>query len=455
MKTYQDLIAVGENEEKRMKFIEDVISSHKASDAYRIAGDAEEYAKQNNPTIMRYQKWLYTLSGKAVPDTFSSNHKCASNFFYRFVTQENQYLLGNGVNFDKDDTKDKLGGSDFDYQLQNAGFKALIHGVSFGFYNLNKIQIFSLLEFAPLYDEEDGSLKAGVRFWQISPDKPLRATLYELDGYTNYIKRKSESMQVLYEKKPYVINEITTEADGVLYTEGENYPSFPIVPLYSNQFHQSEIVGIRSQIDAYDLIKSGFANDIDDASVIYWTIQNAGGMDDLDLAKFVERMKTVRATVIDDEGARAESHTQDVPTVARETFLTRLEDDLYNDFMALNVHKISAGSVTATQIMSAYEPLNNKADQYEYCVIDFIKAILELAGIEDEPTFTRSQIVNQTEITEMVLQASSYLDEETIVELLPFLTPEQKEKVKAKREAEDIQRFVDTVDYINTEEGAE
>lgn len=49
-----------------------------------------------------------------------------------------------------------------------------------------------MTEFVPLHDEEDDALKAGIRFCQIAPDKPLRMTLYELDGYTEYIPQEQE-----------------------------------------------------------------------------------------------------------------------------------------------------------------------------------------------------------------------------------------------------------------------
>ena len=291
MLTYQDLIAVGEVEKDKMAFVKKVISEHKNSDAYKMAYDADLYCKHKNVTISQYQKLLYTMSGKTVPDNWSANFKMASRFFHRFVTQENQFLLGNGVNFGKDDTKEKLGNKSFpiDTQLQKLGKSALTEGVSFGFFNLDHIEVFSLLEFAPLYDEEDGSIKAGIRFWQIDDRKPLRATLYELDGYTDYIwnKRKEgteekTSGEVLNEKRAYKLKYKKTDAEGVKIYDSENYPDFPIVPLWANTHHQSELVGLREQIDCYDLIKSGFANTVDEASIVYWTLTNAGGMDDVD-----------------------------------------------------------------------------------------------------------------------------------------------------------------------------
>ena len=165
-------------------------------------------------------------------------------------------------------------------------------------------------------------------------------------------------------------------------------------------------------------------------------------MDDIDLAKFIERMKIVKAAVVDgDGGARAEAHTIEVPYQSRETYLTRLENDMYNDAMALNVNQISAGNVTATAIQAAYEPLNNKTDQFEYCVIEFLNGIMELAGIEDEPTFKRSKIANQTEETSMVLAAAEYLDDETILKHLPFLSPDEIETIIGAKTKEEAERY--------------
>ena len=415
--TYNDLIELGENEEERKDFIFRAIADHKATEEYKIARDAELYMKTLNPTIMAYKKLLYTLSGEAVPDNFSANHKCASSFFKRFVTQENQYLLGNGANFADDGTKELLG-SDFDTQLQKAGRAALVDGVSFAFVNHDHIEVFKYTEFKPLWDEEDGSLKAGIRYWQVDVNKPLRATLYELDGYTEYIKRRGEDMEVLNDKKPYQQVISHSEVDGTQILDGYNYPSFPIVPLWGNPEHQSELITIRSQIDAYDLIKSGFANDLDDASMIYWTISNAGGMDDIDLAQFIERMKVVKAATVGDGDAKAEAHTLDVPYQSREAYLTRLEADMYKDAMALDTTQIAAGQVTATQIDAAYEPLNEKCDMFEYCVQEFVQGILKVLGIEDSATFDRSKVANKAEEINALLSAAEYLSQEYITKKL-------------------------------------
>lgn len=423
MRTYNDLVEIT-NEEEKQQFILRAINEHKATDMYKIALDAEDYMRTQNTTIMNYRKILYTMSGQAVPDNYSANYKCASAFFKRFVTQENQYLLGNGVTFNDESTKDKLGGEDFDSVLQEVGRNALVQGLAFGFANVDHVDIFKLTEFVPLWDENDGALKAGIRFWQVDNNKPLRATLYELDGYTEYIKNAKggdRDMQIMQDKRPYKLIVGVSEVDGIQIYDGENYPTFPIVPLWGNPEHQSELNTIRTQIDAYDLIKSGFANDLDDVSAIYWTLSGTGGMDDIDLAQFVERMKTVKAAVVGDSvsgGASAEAHTIEVPYQSREAYLTRLEKDMYKDFMALDTEQIAAGQVTATQIEAAYEPLNEKADMYEYCIRKFVKGILTVFGIDDAPMFVRSKMANVKEDIEAVISCADYLSEEYVTKKL-------------------------------------
>ena len=417
MKTFQDLRLIGVNEANRMQFVRGCISEYKSSDGYRTAATAERYDKFKNATIEQFQKLLYTISGRAVPDNFSANFKIKSNFFHTFVEQEIQFLLGNGVSWENENVESKIG-NDFDHKLVELTKAALVGGVGYGFFNLDHIEVFKATEFVPLYDEENGALMAGIRFWQVAPNKPLRATLYELDGFTDYIwNNKSDTAQakVLQEKRAYKLKYKMSQVDGLRIYDGENYEEFPIIPMYGNEYKQSRLVGLREQIDCYDLIKSGFANDVDDASQIYWTIQNAGGMDDVDLAQFVERMKTVKAYVCDD-GAKAESHTVEVPYSSREALLNRLEKDLYRDAQALDITNIANGSITATQIKAAYEPLESLCDGLEYQVLSFIDKLLKIAQTENTATFTRSKLVNTTEEIQTIVSAATYLSEDYVTE---------------------------------------
>lgn len=441
MKTYQDFLEVAEKSDRdRMEFVLSAINDHKNSDLYQQAKIAREYDEHRNVTIITVQKLLYTLSGKAIPDNYSANYKLRSAFFPIFMRQETQYLLSNGVILKNAENKKRLG-KKFDNQIQDLARSALVGGVAYGFWNLDHLEVFTALEFVPLLDEENGSLRAGIRFWQVAANKPLRATLYEPDGFTQFIRRSGKEMEILAPKRGYISVEASSEVDGTEILEYQNYPGFPIIPMYGNRARQSELVGQREAIDCYDLIKSGFADTVDDASIIYWTISNAGGMDEIDMARFKETMRRIGVGLVDDDGAKAEAHTLTIPVEAREALLSRLSDDLYRDFQMLDTTKIQGGQKTATEITAAYQQMDNKVDEFEYCVSDFLYQLFALNGIDDEPTFTRSKIVNQLEQTQMVLLAASYLDDETILSKLPWLTQEEIANILKRKSAEELERY--------------
>ena len=410
MLTYQDFLREATTDENKINFIQKAINQHINSDDYKKAVEAYEYYRQRNTAIMQYQKILYTVTGKPIEDVFSANHKTTSNFFYKIITQMIQYSLGNGLTFENENVKEKFTG-DIDLKIKKIFRYAAIEKIAFGFYNNGNLECFKVTEFVPLWDEEDGSLKAGIRFWQIDSLKPLRATLFELDGYTEYIREKNQPMRILKDKQKYIKYKQTSEIYGTEIFEGENYPTFPIIPAYCNDKKQSMLEGIKEQIDAYDFIKSGFANDLDDATQIYWLLQNTGGMDDVDLAKFMKRLKTTKIANIDaDEGGALTPYTVQVPYQSREVYLERLEKDIYNDAMALNVSGIQAGNITATQIKAAYEDINLRADAFEEQVLEFMQAVFELAGVENEKiTFNRSKVANTSEEIQTILSTGDLL----------------------------------------------
>lgn len=442
MKTYQDLLNAGENEQSRIAFIRSAINDHRASGAYKAAADAELYYDGLNPTINRYEKILYDMQGKAHKDMWTANHKLASRFFGMAVDQEVSYLLGNGVTFSDETTGKKLC-ADFDQEVMDAARAAKIAGVSFGFWDLTHLRVFSLLEFVPLYDEEDGALKAGIRFWQVAPDKPLRATLYEVDGFTEYFQPKNKDMSALYQKRSYKLIVRKAEVGETEIYDGGNYPSFPIVPLKNNKNCLSEIAGKRNTIDALDLASSNMVNNVDEGNLIYWVLSNCGGMDDLDDAKFVERLKTTHvAHANGDDGAKVTSETVEAPYDGTNTTIDMLKKKLYEDFQCFDASAVSAGNQTATAIKASYVPLDLKTDKFEAEVTRFIVEILRLAGIDDQPSYTRNQIINKAEETQAILLGAQYYDDEYITKKLLTINGDidQYEDMAKRKAAEEIDR---------------
>lgn len=455
MITFQDFLKA----EDVGMFVRKAIAVHKSSKECITANMADLYDRQKNKTINDYVRMIFTIAGTPVEDFTASNNKIASNFFHRLNVQRCTYSLGNGITFadDTDGNKKTQLGIKIDRTLFDAGYKALIHGVTFGFWNVDRLHIFPLTEFVPLWDEFDGTLKAGIRFWQIDKEKPMVAVLYEEDGYTRFELSERDGKQetrITEEKRAYKVTIAKNEVGDEYIVGEENYSSLPIVPFWGSRLHQSTLIGMQQSIDSFDLIRSGFANDLTDCAEIYWLISNYGGMTEEDLARFRDRMKINHIVEAPGDGG-VQPFTQEIPYSARKTYLDDIRAGIYEDFGGLDVHAVNADS-TNDHLEAAYQPLDEEADDFEYQCIEFIQQVLKIAGIEDDtPVFKRNRISNTKEQVDIVMAEAEYLDEETILNKLPNITPDEVKEILARKDAEDRERMASNPMFEQTEEEEE
>lgn len=444
------------HEQDRAKWLGQAIAQYMRSDEYKIAQEADLYEKQQNTKINQYIRKVYDITGVASVDFTNPNNRIASNFFHLLNTQRASYSLGNGVSFAgkklvpnaenvmafSDTTKDTLGRK-FDDSLYKTAINSLEHGVCYCFYNDGEYHVFPMTEFLPFRDEVTGKIRAGVRFWCLEWKKrPVVVDLYEEDGYSRYMTAEKKyglgALELKEEKRTYKETVQTSEADGEEIIGGENYPSLPIAVMYGNRNHQSTLIGMKANIDAFDLISSGYANDLSECAQVYWLIDNAAGMQDEDIARLRDRMLLQHIVVADEQNSQIKPFSAEIPFNSREACLNRIKDSIYRDFGALDVMTLIGGQRTATEIRAAYQPMDLEADDFEYQVNEFIQQILSLINIEDYPVFDRNRISNEKEETEMVMLATNYLDDRTVLEKLPFVTIDEVDNILARRGEADL-----------------
>lgn len=430
-------------------FASDAVRRHMAGEMYRNAVAANDYYRQRNTTINRFVKLVYSSAGAPVDDYTASSLRVASNLFKRLNVQRCMYSLGKGVSFvnvdgdGRDATKEALGDR-FDDDVMKVGLYALMHGVSFPFWNLDHVDVFTADEFCPVWDEVSGAMVAGVRFWRLDTDHPWNATLYEEDGYTQMAASAAGTLDfaATEAKRAYKVTYEEVPADGLaLAVDEENYTRLPIVPVWGSDARQSTLVGMREGIDAYDLIKSGLCNDIQDCAQVYWIVNGAGGMDDRDLDLWRARLKLTHVAQVDaEQGQAATPYVQEVPVTGRREALAQIKADIYEDFGALDVHTIAAGA-TNDHIDAAYQPMDEEADEFERHMREGIMDLLALQGIEDTPVFTRNRISNIKEQVEVVAMEAEWLDEETILRKLPNVTPDEVAEILRRKDEEAADRM--------------
>lgn len=432
-----------------MQFVRTVIEDHKGSDLYRDGDISDRYARQENVEAVSREKLYRDIAGRLVKNNWTPCHRMRSKLFGVLATQENSFLLGNGLTLDKQKNKEKLG-KDFDIKLLQAGYAALTQTVSYLFWNLDHIEIFKNLEFAPLMDETTSSLRAGVRWWQITASKPLRATLYEENGYTEYVwnldkdGQVNQNGEILQEKRGYQITYKVQPNEEVQITNQQNYPAFPIVPLWSNTQHINQFMGIKPTIDAIDELTNALNDDLTETQ-LYWLIQGADGMDKSDLAQLLRDIREQKI-INPAEGQSVQPYTVNIPVSERQAEISRLKRQVYEDFQGLDIDEIKGGAVTATQIKAAYEPLNHKADDYEMCVIECLNNLFKLIpGLESEsPTFTRSMLINTTEQIQALELVKGTLGTEYVAEkeLLLFGDGDKTAEILEKIRSEEMAMFM-------------
>jgi hypothetical protein len=416
IKTANDFYDLTEFE--RINKLPEFIDDYRAGDFYKRAVRAQLYLEGKNPGIKEYRKAVIGKSGKnLVPEAAP----IVSRLFYRLVLQKSQYSLVNGLYLKDTALKARLGHG-FDTRLLRMGENAITHGAAYGFWNHNYMVNYSALEFMPLMDEMDGSMRAGIRFWRLADNKPLNIELYEVDGVTKYVV-KNNVVALIEPKSPYVIPNAGHIADGRNMPDVVSAGKLPIFTLWANPEKQSDFSpDMEANIDRYDRIFTDFGNNLDRTNDIYWVISNFGGTTD-EVIQMLADINEIKATYAVGEGATALPHSIEVPHEARRVALELLNGLVISNFCGVDTASLSGGNKTATEIRLASADLDNNATRLESEVYDFCqKLILYVTGeYADDIRLKRKAITNETEYSNMILSAAAYIDHQTLLEKLPFI----------------------------------
>lgn len=456
--TYEDWSAA----QDKAVFLKTVVSAYKSCEEFTRALAAQRYFAADNDEIKKkhiVQLDVQEATGadgavKTVANKVEvAGTRISSSFLFRFVTQQNQHLLGNGVTLADEALKKRLGRS-FDTALASMGEKALLDGVCWGFWNNDHLEIIRAAEdgqsgSVALLGEADGQPKVLIQFWQLTADKPMHVRVFEADGMTMYAEDKNRKELAVTQEKTSYKHEVLKDGIGSKVIGSANYNGIlPVVPLYANPEHRSEFTtSIKSKIDCFDRVASDFGDNLQMANDIFWVLNNFGGSTK-EVLQTLQQIKELRAVVnISDGmggGSTAEPHTFEVPYAARQVALDILRNELYNDYMALDNKTLTGSSLANSAIKAAVMDLNLKCDRFEWQVFDFVQKILALIGVQtEEISLKRRTYENETEIIENIYKAAEDLDRETRLKLNPMVPNDSIPQIMANKDAEETSGLAD------------
>lgn len=467
--TYEDWLAAPKD---KRDMILSIISKYRSSSDFQTALTAQRYFAGDNDEIKN--KYVVQLdscevsvavtdpeTGQPLQDPATgkpitekkrvkkelkvAGTRLPSGFFFRFVTQQNQHLLSNGVTLKDAEFKKKLGRA-FDTTLSRMGEHALVDGVCWGFWNCDHIDVIRAAVdgssgAVALLSEEDSTPRVLIQFWQLDQTKPLHVRVYEPEGVSQYRKDEEGKLLEVKLRQPYM-QTVQRDAAGVFAVEGRNYGILPVIPLYANPEKRSELTpSIKAKIDCYDRILSDFGDNLQMANDVYWVLNNFGG-NTRDVLEILSQIREYRAVAARSDGmggaATAEPHTFEVPYQARSTALDILKRELYRDYMAMDTEALTGGSLTNVAIRVATKDMNLKDDRYEWQVFAFVQGVLRLLGVEtEEISFVRQALENDTETVENIYRAAEDLDRETRLKLNPMISQDMIPEIMKNKAAEE------------------
>lgn len=432
--TYQDYEAETTDEAK-LAFLVEAIEWYKGSKKCRQAHTAQSYFDGYNEHIMSMKPITFNI-GKRTQSLEMT--KIPSNIFKRLVTQMVSYTASEGIYLNEKPIDEALGRK-ANQKIVDLATAAMIGGVAYALCIDGINRIFEAREMFVLQDEWDSRIKLAVNFWEVRSQTEINKyfTVFEDDGLTSY-KIDGSNTTIYKEKQAYSTNIFV---DGL----GENVIStnkpkvFPIFPLFVNNRQETELApNIKSKIDNIDMITSANATLTQKSSRIIWTINNTYGGDAQVIADTIDQIERLGIAIGDTE-SRAEPTILDPKSTERLKTVTELENDVYKDFMALNMEQLTQGNLTATAIKTSAFMLELRANELYYYICDFLENVCFQLGIEVKSIkMDFKTITNDLERVQTVNLMRSDITRKKALQTYPYIEGDEVESILKDVEAEEL-----------------
>jgi hypothetical protein len=276
------------NENLIVKAVED----WKTSDTYKKLCVDRDYFNGDNVTVRELKKYYWSdpkkqivngveklIGGGFVENKFTANNKIAYGFYPDMVKQKVDTLLTEIPQITAQHKFKPQFLKNLGYSIKQAGLRAAGQGVSYLYLDWqNNLTVFKPECCIPYYDDMNGNLTALIRFWEVDKKGTVIYYIetYTQAGLTTYTT--DNHFQVIKPLTPYKFRKLIDFQGETI--QGEQI-GLPIIVFRNDDNLYSDLrPNIRSKIDAIDTVQSGFNNNIDDFSELYWVVKNSSGMDE-------------------------------------------------------------------------------------------------------------------------------------------------------------------------------
>lgn len=365
---------------------------------------------------------------KMLKDYYLGKNKGDTNSPYpKYITDMHVgYLVGNGVR----------------YSCENENIMAKLNEI---FYNSNEVEenyeiarICSIKgkAYEIVYIDEESNL----RFNEIEPEECFLICDNSFKENVLFGVRLFDKFIEVYEKESVK----TYDKDFKLIDEKPNYfLEVPIIEYLNNKDEQGDFEQVIGLIDAYNKVQNGTLQDMTDFTDAYLKLIDLGGTNQED----IEQMKKDKVLLLNN-GGNADWLIKNVNDVWVENFKNRLKSDIHKFALVPDMSDEQFGSnlsgVSIRYKLLAMEQLRlNKERKFEMALQKRLRLIFKFLNITQnilnekvKITFNSTLPQNIPELANVINSLSSFVSEETLLNLLPFIDNADEEIKKRNKENE-------------------
>ncbi|HEK4617271.1 TPA: phage portal protein, partial [Clostridioides difficile] len=222
-------------------------------------------------------------------------------------------------------------------------------------------------------------------------------------------------------------------------------------PFFNNNIKTSDLDTVKSLIDTYDKVFSGFVNDLEDIQEIIFILTNYGGTD---LKSFLEDMKKYKTVEVESNGMDDKSGlstlTIDIPVEAREKLLMMTRKAIFEQGQGVDPQPTDFGNASGVALKYLYSLLELKAGlmetEFKLSFGKLIRMICKSLNLECNivnQTWTRNAIANDLELAEICAKSVGIVSDKTVCKNSPIVEDVEYEIAQIKKEKEEVQREYD------------
>lgn len=261
-----------------------------------------------------------------------------------------------------------------------------------------------------------------------------------VDGGTYSQKGKSMSGYSFVERKSHI------------------YGRIPVVTMYNNEEHMSDLERVESLVNDYDRVLSDSSNEHEAFRNAYLMLKN------MTVGNEADKLREEGILEIMENGD-AKFITKQIQTAALENHLNRLEKNIYKFSQVPDLSDENfAGNLSGVAIRFKLFGLETKCiikeRKMEKAIRDLFRVITAplrvLTGHEPDVInlkveFTRNVPNNVTELVDIVTKLDGKVDKETLLALLPFIDNPKEVLEKLERDIEASKKNTDPYSTQNVE----